>query len=142
MQALLETQRADFLGEGVVTAATRIDRLDRGIDALVRYADKLAEAVHTDFGCRPRQITLITDVGASIAPMKHARKHLRKWMKGEKRPTVFPLNLLGGRSRIEYQPLGVVGIVPPTVRHRQTTENGTAKSFSEFVLGSPPIKTP
>jgi len=113
MQALLETQRADFLGEGVVTAATRIDRLDRGIDALVRYADKLAEAVHTDFGCRPRQITLITDVGASIAAMKHARKHLRKWMKGEKRPTVFPLNLLGGRSRIEYQPLGVVGIISP-----------------------------
>jgi coniferyl-aldehyde dehydrogenase len=56
---------------------------------------------------------MLTDVGASITPMKHAKKHLRKWMKGEKRPTVFPLNLLGGRSRIEYQPLGVVGIISP-----------------------------
>lgn len=113
MHALLETQRADFLREGPVAAATRIDRIDRGIDALLRYADRLAEAVHSDFSCRPREITLLTDVGASIAPMKHAKKHLRKWMKGEKRPTVFPLNLLGGRSRIEYQPLGVVGIISP-----------------------------
>lgn len=113
MQALLEAQRADFLREGPVSAASRIDRLDRGIDALVRYADKLAEAVNSDFGCRPREITLLTDVGASIAPLKHARKHLRRWMKGEKRPTGFPLNLLGARSRIEYQPLGVVGIISP-----------------------------
>ena len=78
MQALLEAQRADFMQEGVVSAAVRIDRLDRGIDALVRYADKVAEAVHADFSCRPREITLITDIGASIAAMKHAKKHLRK----------------------------------------------------------------
>lgn len=113
MLAMLEAQRADFLQEGLVSAAARIDRLDRGIDALLRYADKLAEAVHADFSCRPREITLLTDVGASIAPMKHAKKYLRKWMKGAKRPTGFPLNLLGGRSRIEYQPLGVIGIIAP-----------------------------
>ncbi|MEE4145737.1 MAG: coniferyl aldehyde dehydrogenase [Halieaceae bacterium] len=113
MRAVLESQRNDFLAEGPVSAATRLDRLDRGIDALVRFADKLAEAVQSDFSCRPRELTLLTDVGASITPMKHAKKHLRQWMKGEKRPTVFPLNLLGGRSRIEYQPLGVVGIISP-----------------------------
>ena len=92
LRSVLESQRSDFLAEGPVTAATRIDRLERGIDALVRFADKLAEAVHADFSCRPRELTLLTDVGASIAPMKHAKKHLRQWMKGEKRPTVFPLN--------------------------------------------------
>lgn len=113
MLSQLEAQRADFLGEGAVSAATRIDRLDRGIDALVRYADKLAEALNSDFSCRPREITLLTDVGASITPMKHAKKHLHKWMKSEKRPTGFPLNLMGGRSRIEYQPLGVAGIISP-----------------------------
>ena len=110
---VLEAQRADFLASGPASAATRIDRIDRGIDALITYADKLSEAINADFSCRPREITLLTDVGASIAPMKHARKHLHKWMKGEKRPTAFPLNLLGGRSRIEYQPLGVVGIISP-----------------------------
>jgi coniferyl-aldehyde dehydrogenase len=113
MVELLEAQRADFLKEGPVSAATRIDRLDRGIDALVRYADTLAEALNSDFSCRPREVTLLTDVGASVVPMKHAKKHLRKWMKPEKRPTGFPLNLMGGRSRIEYQPLGVAGIIAP-----------------------------
>ncbi len=113
MQAQLEAQRADFIREGVVSAAVRIDRLERGIDALVKYADKVAAAVHADFSCRPREITLITDIGASIAAMKHAKKHLRKWMRAQRRPTIFPLNLLGGRSRIEYQPLGVVGIISP-----------------------------
>ena len=113
MLSILEAQRADFLKEGPVSIATRIDRLDRGIDALVRYADKLAEALSSDFTCRPREVTLLTDVGASVAPMKHAKKHLHKWMKSEKRPTIFPLNLMGGRSRIEYQPLGVAGIISP-----------------------------
>lgn len=113
MQDALEKQRADYLQEGVVTAATRIDRLDRGIDALIRYQSQLVEALNTDFSCRPREVSLLTDVGAGIAPMKHARKHLRKWMKGERRATIFPLNLLGGRSRIEYQPLGVVGVIAP-----------------------------
>ena len=113
MLAVLEAQRADFVEKTPVDAGIRIDRLERGIDALVRYADKLAEAVHADFSCRPREITLLTDIAASIAPMKHARKHVRKWMKGERRATAFPLNLLGARSRIEYQPLGSVGIIAP-----------------------------
>ena len=113
MQAVLEAQRADYLQEGVVTAETRIDRLNRGIDAQIKYQAKLVEALNSDFSCRSRQVSLLTDVGAGIAPMKHAVKHLRKWMKPEKRPTIFPLNLLGGRSRIEYQPLGVVGVIAP-----------------------------
>lgn len=113
MQAVLEAQRADYLNEGVVSAETRIDRIDRGIDVLIKYQAQLVEALNTDFSCRPREVSLLTDVGAGIAPMKHARKHLRKWMKTEKRPTIFPLNLLGGRSRIEYQPLGVVGVIAP-----------------------------
>ena len=113
MKAALESQRESYLQEGFVSAETRIDRLDRGIDGLIRYQDKLVQALNADFACRPPEISLLTDVGAGIAPMKHARKHLRKWMKGERRPTMFPLNLLGGRSRIEYQPLGVVGIIAP-----------------------------
>jgi len=113
MQAILEMQRADYLKEGVVSAETRIDRLQRAIDVNVKYKDKLVDALNADFTCRPREVTLLTDVGAGIAPMKHAIKHVRSWMKPEKRPTMFPFNLFGGRSRIEYQPLGVVGVIAP-----------------------------
>lgn len=113
MKDTLEMQREDYLKEGVVTAETRIDRLQRGVDVLVKHHARIVDALNSDFTCRPREVTLLTDVGAGIAPMKHAIKHLRSWMKPEKRPSMFPLNLLGARSRIEYQPLGVVGIIAP-----------------------------
>ncbi|GAB5453756.1 MAG: coniferyl aldehyde dehydrogenase [Halioglobus sp.] len=113
MRAALLVQRDAYLTEGVVTAETRIDRLQRAIDAMIKYQDKAVDALNTDFTCRPREVTLLTDLGAGIAPMKHAIKHVRKWMKPEKRPTMFPFNLMGGRSRIEYQPLGVVGVIAP-----------------------------
>ena len=87
--------------------------MQRGADVLIKYNAKLVDALNTDFTCRPREVTLLTDIGAGIAPMKHAIKHVRKWMKPEKRPTMFPFNILGGRSRIEYQPLGVVGVIAP-----------------------------
>lgn len=113
MQEVLASQKQDYLAEGFVSAETRIDRLDRGIDALLEYQDKIVEALNSDFSCRPREVSLLTDLAAAITPMKHAKKHLRGWMKAEKRPSTFPLGLLGGRSRIEYQPLGVVGVIAP-----------------------------
>ncbi|MFT6053063.1 MAG: coniferyl-aldehyde dehydrogenase [Halioglobus sp.] len=113
MTDVLESQRQAYLKEGAVSVETRIDRLERGMDGLLKYADKFAEAMNKDFSCRPRQVSMLTDVAASVTAMKHAKKHLKRWMKGEKRPTMFPLNLLGGRSRIEYQPLGVVGVIAP-----------------------------
>jgi coniferyl-aldehyde dehydrogenase len=113
MNAVLKAQREDYLKEGAVSAESRIDRLERGIDVSIKYQDKLIEALNSDFSCRSREVSLLTDVAASVAPMKHAKKHLRKWMKAEKRSTMFPLNLMGGRSRIEYQPLGVVGVISP-----------------------------
>lgn len=113
LHATLTAQREDFLREGEVSAAARQDRIERGIAALVRYQERFVEALNSDFTCRPRQVTLLTDVAAAITPLRHARKHLAGWMRGERRPTMFPLNLLGGRSRIEYQPLGVVGVISP-----------------------------
>ncbi|PLW83567.1 coniferyl aldehyde dehydrogenase [Kineobactrum sediminis] len=113
MLAVLEAQRQDYLREGAVSAETRIDRIDRGIDVVLKYQDRLVDALNTDFSCRAREVSLLTDVAASVTPLKHARKHLQKWMKPERRSTMFPLNLLGGRSHIEYQPLGVVGVISP-----------------------------
>ncbi len=55
----------------------------------------------------------LAELALAVGEAERARKHLRQWMRGQKRPTVFPLNLLGGRSRIEYQPLGVVGVISP-----------------------------
>ena len=66
-----------------------------------------------DFGHRSLDQSKMTDIDASIGPLESCKKQLRKWMRPEKRKTMFPLGLLGGRSRIEYQPLGVVGCISP-----------------------------
>ena len=113
MQAALQAQRDSYIAEGEVTAATRIDRINRAIDVLVKNAESISEAMNSDFGCRPREVNLMTDVTGSIECLKHSRKYLKSWMKVEKRPSMFPLNLLGGRSSIEYQPKGVVGVLAP-----------------------------
>ena len=44
MQATLAMQREDYLREGVVTAETRIDRLQRGIDVLISPASSMNRA--------------------------------------------------------------------------------------------------
>jgi coniferyl-aldehyde dehydrogenase len=113
MQAALQLQRESYLSEGMVSAGIRIDRINRAIDMLVKHSEAISDAMNQDFGCRPRQVNLMTDVSGSIGCLKHCRQHLKGWMKHEKRSSMFPLNLLGGRSTIEYQPKGVVGVLAP-----------------------------
>ena len=112
MLAVLDRQRAASTAEGRVSAETRIDRIDRAIDLLQTHGKQLSEAMCEDFGHRSMHQSKLTDIGASISPLKHARKNVRKWMRPEKRST-FPFSLLGGRGEIQYQPLGVIGCISP-----------------------------
>ena len=109
----LEAQRTDYLAEGHVSVEKRIDRMQRGMNSVSKHQDNLVEALNIDFTCRPRQLSMLTDVAASIMPFKSGIKHVSKWMKPEKRKSMFPLGLLGARSWIEFQPLGVVGVISP-----------------------------
>jgi coniferyl-aldehyde dehydrogenase len=113
MQAVLDRQKKAYISEGAVSVETRIDRIDRAIDILNTHGTKLAEAMAADFGHRSLDQSKMTDIDGSIGPLESSKKQLRKWMRPEKRKTMFPLGLLGGRSRIEYQPLGVVGCISP-----------------------------
>ena len=55
MQAALRAQRDSYINEGMVSAATRIDRIDRAIDVLVKHSEAISAAMNDDFGCRPRE---------------------------------------------------------------------------------------
>ncbi|MBO6555645.1 MAG: coniferyl aldehyde dehydrogenase [Pseudomonadales bacterium] len=113
MQEILDRQKAAYIAEGVVTAETRIDRIDRAINILKQHGDKLSEAMAADFGHRSLDASKMTDIDGAIGPLEHSKKHLRKWMRSEKRKVMFPLGLFGARGRIDYQPLGVVGCISP-----------------------------
>jgi coniferyl-aldehyde dehydrogenase len=114
MVDVLELQRTDFLQEGSVTFKTRIDRLERAINLLKSNESHLIDAMSTDFGHRSTHQSLFTDIAGSIGPLRIAQKQLKDWMRPVKRKAgPFPLNLLGAKARVEYQPLGVVGVISP-----------------------------
>ncbi len=113
MTDLIARQRRAFTDDLPVPAAVRADRLTRAIDLLVTHSDELCAAMNDDFGRRPALLSKFTDLGPSVTALKHARAHLKRWMRRERRAVRFPLNLLGARAWIEFQPKGVVGIISP-----------------------------
>jgi coniferyl-aldehyde dehydrogenase len=114
MLMVLERQRTAYLSEGSVSLEVRNDRLERAIGLLHTHQERLVEAMTTDFGHRSEHQSMLTDVAGSVGPLRHAQKNLARWMKPDKRkPGPFPLNLLGAKARVEYQPLGVVGVISP-----------------------------
>ena len=113
MHAMLERQRAGFMAELPVPAAVRRDRLKRAIAMIADNADRFCDALSEDFGHRSRDQSMLTDIAGSVAPLRHAAKHLDRWAKRERRPVQFPLGLLGARAWVEYQPKGVVGVIAP-----------------------------
>ena len=113
MLAVLRRQQTAFVSEGPVSAQTRIERLQRVIDMIMKYKDRLYKTMSSDFGHRSINQSSMTDISASLRSLKDAQKNLGKWMKQEKRKPMFPLGFLGAKARVEYQPLGVVGCIAP-----------------------------
>jgi coniferyl-aldehyde dehydrogenase len=106
-------QRADFDSVPFPELKTRKDRIERARSALIQYRDKIVEAINEDFGKRPRMVSLLSDVLVPVRAMKHASANVAKWMKPERRAPDFPLGLIGARAYVQYQPLGVVGVMAP-----------------------------
>lgn len=113
MQETLENQRNAYLDEGEVSVATRVDRLNRAISMLLANDDAIAQALNDDFGTRPKDMTRLVDTAAAVHSLRYARKRVKRWMKPIKRSPNFPLNLLGARAEIRFQPKGVVGLISP-----------------------------
>ena len=109
----LESQKAAYLRDGFPEAKVRKDRLDRAIALLVDNRDALDEAMRADFGARPGVLNDLGDTAGSIRSLKFTKKHLDGWMRSEKRKVEFPLNLLGAKAELRYQPKGSVGILAP-----------------------------
>jgi coniferyl-aldehyde dehydrogenase len=111
MEGLLDKQRAAFVAEGFVSAETRLDRLNRALSLIHEHQVEIVDAIDQDFGNRSRHQSLMSDVYATMETLKYAKKHLRRWMKSEKRKVPMPLALVGAKARVEYRPKGVVGIL-------------------------------
>jgi coniferyl-aldehyde dehydrogenase len=89
----------------------RLAALERLEAAVRKYRDQLVAACSADFGRRAPLETLGADVLVSLDEIKHARRHLRQWMRPQRR--AVNLSFRPARGEVRYAPLGVVGIVAP-----------------------------
>lgn len=113
IRRLVDLQKSCHIADGPMSAAYRIELIDRCIALLVNRQDDIVDAISTDFGHRSPEGTLATDIAGTIGALKYSKKNLRKWMKSSKRHSMFPLGLLGAKTRVDYQALGCVGNVVP-----------------------------
>ena len=113
MQKILDRQKRAYLNDGLVSNEVRHDRLERAVNVIKKNEERLVDAMSADFGHRSHHQSRFTDIASSIGPLRHAQKNLKRWRKSEKRSAMFPLSLLGAKARVDYQPLGVVGVISP-----------------------------
>lgn len=114
LNALVALQRNAFRAEGEVTYATRIDRLKRLKALIVDNKREFATTTKREFnGARSYEFSLFSEFASKVEAIDYSIKHLKQWMKPEKRKTNKPMNLLGGKGQVRYFPKGVVGIISP-----------------------------
>jgi coniferyl-aldehyde dehydrogenase len=107
-----ERQRAAFLAHPHPDYRERVADLRAMHKLLVENRDALVEAVHRDYGNRSKFETLFAECFLNQEGILDAIKHLRRWMKPQKRRldiTQYPL----ASARVIPQPVGVVGVVVP-----------------------------
>lgn len=130
MNLTLEAQRNAFVANSYPSLAERVDRLNRAISLLDDNRQQLCDAVKQDYGHRPEFQTTVADIFMALDSLKYCRKHTKKWMRSENRGAKFPLNVLGAKAYIHYQPIGVVGIVAPWNFPIQLTFSPLANALS------------
>lgn len=112
MQSCFEHQRAAHLAAPESSHAQRIEDLKKLAQMLKDNREGLVEAVNLDYGSRSTFETLFAEYFALLDDLKSTTKHLKKWMKPQRRKIdlmVYPTS----SNRVIPQPLGVVGVIVP-----------------------------
>ncbi|MGQ9350587.1 coniferyl aldehyde dehydrogenase [Mycolicibacterium gilvum] len=111
MSSMLERQRAAFVADGPPDVALRRNRIDRLMALVLDNVDDFVDAMGRDFGTRPKQGSLFTEIMGMISVIEHTRSHVGQWMKPQR--LMRPARAFGLRAEVEPSPLGVVGIIGP-----------------------------
>ena len=112
LELALALQRDAYLAHPVPSLDERLADL-RTLQRFIREnKDALCEAISADYGHRSTHETLLAEIFPAVDGIDHVARHLRGWMKTQRR-SVDLRNFLGARNRVIPQPLGVVGVIVP-----------------------------
>jgi len=111
LDRIFELQKKAFAAEPYPAANVRTARLDALIHAVESNETRIIEAINSDFSNRSRHETLFAEIIVSVSAAKAAKHNLKRWMRA--RAVATPLHMKPAKSRLEPQPLGVIGIISP-----------------------------
>ena len=112
LTAQLDQQRAAYLADPVPSYEQRREDLLALKRMINENRESIIDAICKDYGNRSRHETLFAEIISVTDGINDTIKHLKKWMKVQKRHVdlgMFP----GGKNRVIPQPLGVAGIIVP-----------------------------
>jgi len=112
LRASFRKQREAYLSEPIPNADQRRQDLLALKSMLSDNREAIIAAISHDYGNRSRHESLFAEFIAVTDGINDIIKHLKKWMKPQKRHVDFSL-YPGARNRVVPQPLGVVGIIVP-----------------------------
>jgi coniferyl-aldehyde dehydrogenase len=108
---ILLNQRKAFMRDGAPSLIQRRADLKKFKLAMIGRRKEIEDAVNADFGHRSRHETAIVEMLGVIEGIKYLHRNLRKFMRPTRRHVA--LHMKFGKARVEYQPLGVVGVISP-----------------------------
>jgi len=111
LQDVFNKQKAAYAKAPYPSYRQRVEDLNKLDKALRDFQHELAEAINQDFSCRSKDETLLAEVMIALESIKYNRKHLKKWMKPERRHV--SVLFAPASNKVHYQPKGVVGIMVP-----------------------------
>jgi coniferyl-aldehyde dehydrogenase len=112
LKASFQKQRGAYLADPIPDAEQRKQDLLALKSLLIENREAIIDAISQDYGNRSRHESLFAEIIAVSDGINDTIKHLKKWMKPQKRHvdvSLYP----GAKNRVVPQPLGVVGIIVP-----------------------------
>ena len=111
-QQCFDSQRAAYLANPEPDYAQRLKDLDALSRMIKDNRDAIVAAINKDYGNRSEFETIFAEFFVVLETIKDNTKHLKKWMKPQRRHIDFLL-YPGASNRVIPQPLGVVGVIVP-----------------------------
>ena len=112
LEAALKIQRVAYFAHPVPSLDERRADLRQLQNFIREQREAIVQAINLDYGNRSRHETLFTEIFTVIDAVEHVLKHLKKWMRSQRR-SVDLRNFFGASNRVIAQPLGVVGVIVP-----------------------------
>ncbi|MCQ4260750.1 coniferyl aldehyde dehydrogenase [Stutzerimonas stutzeri] len=109
--SLFERQRMAFHANPSPNGEDRQQWLEALHDVLASNQQSLIDAISADFGNRSADETRLAEIMPSLHGIHYAKRRLQRWMKPSRRRV--GLAFQPASAKVEYQPLGVVGIIVP-----------------------------